>query len=141
MLARSCLPGTEIALIINIHAVGNRLKATSCGKCFHHLKEFVFAVEAPLAIIADVFRPVHFAGLDDLNGNAMFLREGKRVLKLGTSQARGVRDYGQHIAAKNLVRDPCQISRINSAGVGDQRAAKRLERIFEEMLFRVQIHN
>ena len=119
MLTRSRLARTEIALIIDVYPVGNGLEAVFCGKSLHHMEKFIFAMEAPLAVIPDVFRSVHFAGLDHLNGNPMFLRECESVLKLGTRQAGRICDQGQHVLAKDLACDPCQIGRIDATGISD----------------------
>ena len=58
-------------------------KAFFRRKCLHYLKKLIFTVEAPLAVIADVFRPIHLAGLNHLNGDPVLLRKGERVLKAG----------------------------------------------------------
>ena len=141
MLACRRLSGTKITLIIDIHAVGNGLESPFCGKCLHHLKKLVFTVEAPLAVIADIFRPIHFAGLDHLNGDPVLLREGERVLQLGARQAGRICDYSEHVLAQDVVRDPCKIRRIDAAGISDQGASERPERVFQKALLGGQIHN
>ena len=140
MLARGRLSGTKIALIIDIHTIGNGLEAPFCGKSLHYLEKLVFAVKAPLAIIADVFRSVHFAGLDHFNSDPMFMGEGERILQLRASQAGRVCDYRQHILAQDLARAPSQIGRIDPTGVGDKGAAERPERVFQKALLGGQIH-
>ena len=40
------LSGPEIALVIQIHPVGDGLKAAGCTKVFHDGEKFVFAVKA-----------------------------------------------------------------------------------------------
>ena len=111
MLLR-CLAGTKITLIINIHAVGNGLEASVRGKGFHHLEKFILTVEAPLTVITDVFRPIHFARLDHLNGDPMFLREGEGILQLSARQTGRVCNYRQHVLAQELASDPSKVSRI-----------------------------
>ena len=126
-------------MVIDIHAIGNRLKAAFCGESLHHLKELVFAVEAALAIIADVFRPVHFAVW--ITSMAIPCSWAKASASCNCVRARlGESAITASVPAQNLVRHPGQICGIDAAGVRDQRAAKLPERVFQAVLLGGQIH-
>ena len=96
-MARSGLAGPEIALIVNIYPVSNRLETALFSKLLHYLKKLVFAVEAALAVITDIFRALHLRSLNDLNRNIVLLGKSQCVLKLCACQAGRIGDYRQHV--------------------------------------------
>ena len=97
----------------------------------HHLKKLVFAVETPLAVIADIFRPVHFAVWMTSMAILCSRGESQCVLKLGAGQTGRICDHGQHVTPQYLVRHPGQISGIDAARVRHQRAARAHEAILQ----------
>ena len=119
MISRGPLAGTEVALVVQVDAIGNGVEAASLPKVFHQREEFIFTEEAALGIVADVFRAIKFGGGDHFQGDRLFLGKGDCIGKLGARQAGRVGDDGQHSISQHLMSSPREVGRINSAGVGD----------------------
>ena len=121
MVGNSCLlTGTKIALIVEVHAIGDSIEAARRPEFFHQRKQFIFAEEAALRIIAHIFRTVKFRGRDYFKGNRLFLGESNCIGKLGARQAGRVGDDRQHVFSQRLMRSPSQVGGVNTAGVGDE---------------------
>jgi hypothetical protein len=116
--------GAEVAFVVEIHAIRDGVEAARGAESFHDGEEFVFAVEAALAVVAGIFWAVEFGGRDDFEGDSVFSGKGDGVGEMGAGQAGGVGDYCQHVGAEFAVRDPGEIGGVHAAGVGDEDAAK-----------------
>src|SRR5438094_5746633 len=119
MLQRGHLPGPEIALIVEIHSVGDSLKAASGRESLHHSEELVLAVKAAGGIIPNVFRPVEFVGTNHLDWNVVFAGECYSIIELKPRKARRVGDDGQHVASESIMTSPSEERGVRAAGVGD----------------------
>src|SRR5215471_3965152 len=82
------LPGTKIALIINIHAISDRNKAVLPRELLHGSEQLVFAMKATRRIIADIFGLFCFMCLDDLKRNPLLLNRPPRFGPAGIGPAR-----------------------------------------------------
>src|SRR6516225_7373410 len=69
MPAGSSLSGTEVTLIINIHAVGSGLKTVFPREVRHGLKKLILAMKATTGIVKNVLRPLHLCGVNDFQRN------------------------------------------------------------------------
>lgn len=117
------LPWPEIALIVHVYTVRDRVEATGRAKVFHDSEKFVLAVEASLPVVADILSPLEFERRDYFHRNALFIRESQRIGKMGAGEAGGIRDHGQRSVSQNPMSDPRKIRGIDSARVGDQQPA------------------
>ena len=88
MLESGLLSRTEIAQIIEVHAVSNCCEAAFLGKLMHGLEQLILAVEAAHGIVAHVCRPLHLLRLNDLDRYPLFLGKTESILKLGPRQTR-----------------------------------------------------
>ena len=109
MLPGGLLPRAEVALIVPVHAVGNRVESARGAQLFHDIEKFVFALKATLPVIACILRAVEFGGGDHFDRNPLLVREGDGVGQVSPSQAGRVGDYRQHVTSKSAVRGPGQI--------------------------------
>src|ERR1700722_15306590 len=97
VLLRRLLSGTEVALVVLIDAVSNRVETTRGAEFLHHIEEFVFAVEATLAVVAGILGTVEFRSRDDLDGDSLLAGESDGVTELGAGQAGRVGDNPEHL--------------------------------------------
>ena len=129
---RGCgLAGAEVALVVEVHSVGDGFESASRAEILHHREEFVLAVEAAGGIVADVLRAVEFAGRNNFKRNALLASEGDSVGELEAGEAGRVGDDRQQAVAEGLVSGPGQECGVSAAGVGDQSAAERAQRPVE----------
>lgn len=118
------LPRPKISLIVKIHTIGDRFESSRRPHLFHDLKEFVFALKATLAIIANIIGAIEFRCLDDLNRKTLLFGESNRIHQLSASQARRIGDDRQHLVTEFAVGRPGKICRIHAAGISDQHSAQ-----------------
>src|SRR5579862_575905 len=123
MLRRCALSGAEVALIVEVEAVGYRVESARGTEVFHHREEFVFALEAALSVVALVFRAVEFGGGDDLDRDSLLVGESNRVREMSAGEAGGVSDDREHVVPEYFVSDPSQVGGVDAAGVGHENAA------------------
>jgi len=114
----------EIALIVQVHAIGDAVEPAGAAKLFHHVKKLVLAVKTPRPVIADIFRPVHFRGVDDFQRNRALPGEREGVSQLSAGQAWRIGDHRKHVVAQSLMRSPGEKRRIDAAGIGNQHPAQ-----------------
>src|SRR5439155_26324744 len=108
VLLSSELARAEVALVIQVYSVGNRLEAMLAAEIFHHGEQFIFTEKAARSVIARVFRAVEFVGCDDFERNPVLAGKCNRVGKLSASQTGRVCDDGQHVVTEYLMCRPCQ---------------------------------
>ena len=123
MLFGGLLAGAEVALIVQVHTVGDRVEPARGAKVFHDCEEFVFAVKAALAVIAGIFGTIEFRSGDDFERNSLLVGEGDGVGQVRAGQAGGIGDHRQHVVAESAMSGPGEIGGIDTAGIGDQHAA------------------
>ena len=87
MLASGLLARTEVALVVYVHSVSNRVETAGAAEVFHDGEEFVLAVEAAGGIIVSVFRALEFGGGDDFQRDPVFLRESDRIVQMSAGEA------------------------------------------------------
>jgi len=87
MLLGSLLAGTEISLVVEVHAVGDGIKALRRTEFFHYNKQFVFAMKATGGVVPYVCWAIDFVGQNDFKWNSLFHGKSGRICKLGASQA------------------------------------------------------
>ena len=87
VLASGLLSGAEVALVIEIHAVSDGVKAVLFAEGFHDSEEFVFAMEATGCVIASIFGALKLGRWNDLKRNALLLGEGGRIRQLCAREA------------------------------------------------------
>ena len=80
VLSGSLLARAEVALIIEVYAIRNRVESPRGAQLFHHYKKFVFALKASLPVIACVFRTVEFGGDNDFDGDSLLIGESDGVV-------------------------------------------------------------
>src|SRR5882724_2659391 len=68
MLLGRPLAGAEVAPVVEVHTVGDRIEAAPAAKFLHRREQFVLAMKAAGSVIAGIFRPVELAGHDDFEG-------------------------------------------------------------------------
>ena len=124
VLAGGILAGTVVALIVDVNSVGDRPELALVAKALHLSEEFVLAVEAALAIVADVLGIVHFEGRDHVQWNRVFLGEGYGILQVDARKGRRIGDYGKHLVAEHAMSFPSEVGGIDSARIGDQQRRK-----------------
>ena len=79
VLPGSLLPGAEVALIVEVHAVSDGVE-TACGTEFlHHTKKFVFTLKAALAVVAGIFGALELGGGDDFERNSLLVGESNGI--------------------------------------------------------------
>ena len=121
------LSGPEIALIVAVHAVGNRVEAAALSKMFHDLEKFVFALETALPVVARVVRTVEFRSRNHLDWNSLLSGEGQRIGKLRACETRRISNDRQHAISENAVSSPCEIRRIDAARISDENPPQSAE--------------
>jgi hypothetical protein len=99
VLLGSLLPGTKVALVVEVYSVSDGIEAAPAAKFFHGREQLILAMKAAGSVIAGVFRTIEFAGHNNLKRDALLPGEGGRVRQLSASQAGRVGDDGQHVAA------------------------------------------
>ena len=139
VLTSSLLARTEVALVVEVHAVGDGIEAAGVAKGFHDGEEFVFAMEAARGVVARVFGAIEFGGGDDFERNASLPGEGDRVGELSAREAGRVGDHGQHARAERLMSGPGEVGGIDSAGVGDEKASEGAKALLEVGLFECEL--
>ena len=87
-IAGGLLAGTEIAAIIQVHAISQVLEAKAFARFFHFGKKLRLAEETAGRVVLHVVRILHLVGLQHLQRNALLPREGLRVLQMGARQRR-----------------------------------------------------
>ena len=122
MLCCGLLAGAEFAAVVEVHPVGDVLEAAPGALGLHLGEELVFAVEAALAVVADVVGVVEFVRVENVGRDAVRGGEGEGGGEFGARQGGGVGDDGQHPVAEHLMRDPGEVGGVGAAGVGDQHA-------------------
>ena len=118
-------------MVIEIDAVSDAIETLLITKAFHHSKEFVFAVEAALAIIAGVFGTIEFGSCNHLHRNVLLISKRERIEKMSAGQAGGIRYHRKHTIPEYLMSDIGQVSGVDSAGVRNQCTTKRKENSFQ----------
>src|SRR5438132_10880437 len=106
VLTSSLLAGTEVALVVEVHAVGDGVEAAGVAKGFHDGEEFVFAMEAARGVVARVSGGIAFCGGDDFERYVLLLAEGDCVGELGAREAGCGGDPGEHVASDLLMSCP-----------------------------------
>ena len=66
MVASRSLPRTEIALIVEVYPICNRIETVFGAESLHHGKQFVLAVETSLRVVASIVGVGEFPSLDNL---------------------------------------------------------------------------
>jgi hypothetical protein len=100
------LPGTEVALVVDVHAVGNGIKSPLAAEFLHDGEQFILAVKTAGSVVAGVFRAIEFAGHHDLQRDSLLAGEGGGSGQLGSGQTGRIGDHGQHVAAQYFMRRP-----------------------------------
>src|SRR5215469_10496896 len=118
------LPWTEVPLIIEIYAVSNRIKATLRAQLFHGYEEFILALKAALAVVANIVGTIEFRGIDHFKWKALFIRERNGIGQLRAGEAGGICDDRQHLVSQSAVRSPGEICGIHASGICHQQTAK-----------------
>jgi hypothetical protein len=125
---RGLLAGAKVALIVQIHAICNRVETAGGAKSFHYFEEFIFTLKAALAVVACVLGTIKFRRGRSLRPEYV-VRWRKRAHPSRWVRARlGESAITASIwCPQSVVRRPCQISRINAAGIRHQQAAQPAE--------------
>src|SRR5258707_4460574 len=90
------LSWAKIALVVQVHSVGDRVEA-SCGpQLFHHRKKLVLALKAALAVIARILRTLELRSGNNLQGDYLFLREGNCIGEMSPGKAGRISDDREH---------------------------------------------
>ena len=126
MVACCLLAGTEVALIVQIHSVGDGIEAACLPQFLHHCEQFIFAKKTAPPIVTHILRPIEFRGGDHFQRNRLFPRKINRIGKLGACQAGRIGNDRQHIGAQCLMCGPGEVSGIHPAGIGDENAAQSM---------------
>ncbi len=113
------LSRAKITLVVQVHAIGNGIKAVTLRKGSHQLKKLIFAMKAAMRIVTHILRPIHLRRMHDLQGNGIRLCKSDGIPELAASQAGRIRDDSQHVILKNLMSRPGKKCGINPTGVGD----------------------
>jgi hypothetical protein len=87
---------------------------------FHLGEQLILAVEAAVVVVASVVWVFEFAGLENVDGNAVLRREGKGRGQFLAGQRGRVGNYGEHTSAQSAMDGVGKIGRVRTAGVGDQ---------------------
>ena len=95
------LAGTEVAAVVEVHAIGEVGEAELEARGFHLGEELVLAMEAAVAVVANVVWVVEFAGLQDVSRDAVFGGEVERRGQFPAGQGGRVGDDGEHAVAEN----------------------------------------
>jgi hypothetical protein len=128
------LAGPKIALVIDIHAVGKMPETEPLPFTLHHGEEFVFAMKAAKRVVLRVIGIVEFGRWENFQRDAMVPGETHGIGQMTAGERGRIRDDGPHVRAKSMARAPGQIGRIDSAGIGDQNAAKFTQTFFQSAL-------
>ena len=115
MLPRGLLPRSKVALIVEVHTVGDSVETASGPESFHDREEFVFALKAALAVIAGILGTIKLRSGDDLDGNVLFVGEGQGVGKMRAGKAGRVGDHRQHVVSESAVRGQGKIRGVDAA--------------------------
>ena len=97
MLRGGLLAGAEVALIILVHAVGDGIESAGGAEIFHDGEEFIFTVEAALAVVAGIFGAVEFGRCDDFDRDFVLVGKSDGVGEMSAGQAGGIGDHRQHL--------------------------------------------
>jgi hypothetical protein len=114
----------EVSLVVNVHAIGDRIEAALGAQLLHDAEQFIFALKTTLAIIPHVVRAVQLGRLDDLDRESLLVGEGNRIREMRACEAGGIRNYGQHVFSQGTMRRPSQVRGVNPARVSDKQSAK-----------------
>src|SRR5579864_8929188 len=110
----SLLSGTEVSLVVNVHAVGNYVEAASYAQFLHHGEKLVFTLKAALAVIAGIFGAVEFGGGNDFERNRLLVGKGDGIVQVRASEAGRIGDYRQHVCAQCAMSDPSEIGGVDA---------------------------
>src|SRR6267142_295597 len=124
MLPRCLLARPKVPLVVEVHAVRNRIEAVLFAIRLHDGKQFILAMEASKRVVADVLRPIDLLGWDDFDGDTLFLDKRNRVVQLGASDTGRVGNHGEHILSQRLMRHPGQVRRIDAPRISHKRSPK-----------------
>src|SRR5215467_10548195 len=98
---------------------------------FHHCEQLLFAVKAAVGVVARVVWIFKFSGLNDSQGNFLFLGKAKSVFILAARKRWGICDYRQHLLTKHPMSSISKISGIHTTRIGYQQASLAFEPGFE----------
>jgi hypothetical protein len=122
VVGSGALTGAEVAGVVGVAAVGDGGEAELRAELLHGGEELVLAVEAALAVVAEVVGAGHLLGLQDVERDAVGFGEGDGGGELFAGQAGGVGQDGKHVLAEDLVGFVGEIGGVHAAGVGDEEA-------------------
>lgn len=134
------LAGTEVAAIIEVHAVGEVGVAELLAQRFHLREQLLLAVEAALGIVARVIGVAEFDCGEDANRDSVLVREVKRCGQFCARQRGGIRQNGEHAVTEDAVRSPGEESGIGATGVGDEQAVQTGKNAIQLGAFGVEFH-
>lgn len=106
MLAGRLLSGPEVALVVEIHPISDRIEPALDADLLHDGEKFVLALKTTLPVIANVLGPIKLGRGNNFDRNSLFTREREGVSKMGASQTGGVGDYGEHLVSQDTVSGP-----------------------------------
>jgi hypothetical protein len=129
---RCPLPGTEIAPVIGVHAVGDRGESEFGAQRLHALKQLGLTVEAAIGIISPVFRFIEFAGFDHAQRHNERLGESACLFHIPAGKTGRIRQYGEHAVAENAVRGGGKKGGIDPPRIGNHDAAKLAKTVLEK---------
>ena len=70
MFVGSAMAGAKIVSVVGVDAVGDGAESAFAGERFHAVEELVFAVEAAVGAVRDVYGIVEFARFDEFMPDA-----------------------------------------------------------------------
>src|SRR5246127_3373906 len=94
------LPWAEVSLVVQVHAIGNRVVALRGAQVFHDGEQFVFALKAALPVVARILWTVEFRGGNNLDGDSLLLGEGDGIRQMSPREAWRISDGRQHARSK-----------------------------------------
>ena len=142
MVRAGCpLSGTPVALVVEIDSIRDGIEASCLPQFFHQSEQFILAEEAALRIVAHIFWTIEFRSSDRFQRDRLLFGKCNCVGQLGSRQAGGIGNDGQHILPQHLMCSPSEVGGIHTAGIGDQDAAQFSQLRLQRRCFGFKVHS
>lgn len=139
MLLRGAVAGPEVALVVRVHAVGDRVEAQLVAKLCHHFEQLGLAEVTAVRPVRAIASALHLVRVDE----AVRERELRDDFVCELAVALGVR--GRHrrdrerAGAERAVRRPGEVARIHAAAERDHHAARGAQARKQRVLLRERV--
>ena len=135
VLLRRAVPRAEVAGVVGVHAVGDRVETELLAQRAEHLEELRLAVEAAVRSIDAVGLALHLVRGEEAVRDAELAAHALRHRAVAGGIGGRVGRHREHSVAEDAVGGEGQVARVDPAGEGDDQAAGGPHSLLESDLF------